>query len=92
MATYQILYWRDIPAQLKVSGEGKRLSHPLSDVYQVEIDRIAMENGLQGTDEYLDQWEWSEKIERPGTNGEVADAVEAELRLKFCHLFGRTVE
>ena len=88
MATYQILYWREIPAQLKVSGEGKRLSHPLDDVYQEEIDRIAMDEGLEGTEDYLDQWKWSEKQERPGTNEEIATAVAAELRTKFAHLFG----
>ena len=88
MATYQILCWREIPAQLKVFGEGKRLSHPLDDVYQEEIDRIAMDEGLEGTEEYLDQWKWSEKQERPGTNEEGAVAVAAELRTKFAHLFG----
>jgi hypothetical protein len=92
MATYQILYWRKIPAQLKVAGEGKRLSHPLSDAYQVEIDRIAMEEGLEGTDAYLDQWKWSEKFELAGTNREVADAVEAELRAAFSHLFSNATE
>ena len=92
VATYQILYWRDIPAQLKVSGDGKRLSHPLDQTYQVEIDRIAMDEGLEGTEAYLDQWKWSEKMERSGSNVEVAQSVEAELRSKFSHLFTEDTE
>ena len=79
MATYQILYWRKIPAQLKVAGEGKRLSHPLSDAYQVEIDRIAMEEGLEGSDDYLDQWTWTKRLDRPGSVDEVLKALLQEL-------------
>jgi hypothetical protein len=35
--------------------------------------------GLTGSDEYLEQWRWSEIEERPGTPEEVLDAVEREL-------------
>jgi Virulence factor len=80
MAKYQVLYWKDIPAQVKVFDEGNRpLSRALSDRFQIEIDRIAMEEGLIGTDEYLNQWRWSAKQERPGTVEEVADALVREL-------------
>ena len=83
MAEYQILYWRDIPAQLKAFEGKKPISRPLSDRFQVEIDRVAMENGLYGTDDYLDQWQWSEKQEREGSAEEVLDALAAELEAKF---------
>lgn len=80
MARVQILYWKDIPAQIKVSEPGKRaVSHQLPDSYQQRIDALAMKLGLHGSDAYLDQWEWSEAEEHEGTAEEVA----ARLMKKF---------
>lgn len=70
MARYQILYWKDIPAQIKVTEPGKRpISRQLPDRYQQRIDAEAMKLGLHGTDDYLDQWHWSEPQEA-ATNAE----------------------
>jgi hypothetical protein len=44
-----------------------------------EIDRVATRDGIVGADEYLERWEWSGDLERPGTPEEVAAAVTAEL-------------
>ena len=44
-----------------------------------KIDRMAGERGLQGSDDYLAQWRWSEEEERDGSAQSVADAVMAEL-------------
>jgi hypothetical protein len=89
MAEYQILYWREIPAQIR-AFEGRRpVSRPLSERFQLEIDRIAMEEGLEGSDDYLDQWQWTEKRERPGTAAQVLDALAQQLELKFTHLFDK---
>ncbi len=80
MPQYQILYWKHVPAQIKVFGEGKRpFSRPMPDRFQVEIDKIAMNEGLAGTDAYLEHWRWTPKLERPGSVEEVADAVIGEL-------------
>lgn len=80
MAEYQILYWKEIPAQIKVFETGKRpISRALPDRFQQEIDRVAMREGLHGSDAYLDQWHWSDKMERPGSAEEVAAALLAEL-------------
>jgi hypothetical protein len=80
MAQYQVLYWKHIPAQVRAFQEGKRpLSRPMPGRFQVEIDRIAMMEGLTGTDEYLNQWHWTTRLERPGTAEEVADSVIREL-------------
>jgi hypothetical protein len=88
MAVYQILYWRDIPAQLRAFGGRKPVSHPLDERFQLEIDRIAMEEGLEGSDDYLDQWQWTEKRERPGSATEVLEVLARELEAEFAHLFG----
>jgi hypothetical protein len=44
---------------------GRPLSRQMPDRFQAEIDRIAMEHGLAGTDDYLNQWHWTAKLERP---------------------------
>ena len=89
MAAYQILYWREIPAQVKAYEGTRPVSQVLSERFQVEIDRIAMKEGLVGTDAYLDQWQWSEDLERPGTAKEVLEEVAAELEAQFEALAGR---
>ena len=72
MIHYQILYWRDIPAQVKIYTKRRPTSHALSSRFQVAIDRIAMEEGLTGTEAYLDQWQWSEKKPIEGDPSEIA--------------------
>lgn len=79
MAQYQILYWRDIPAQIKVFEGSKAVSRPLPDPFQQAIDRVAMAEGLIGSDEYLNEWHWSSKMERSGTAEEILDALLREI-------------
>ena len=86
MARYQILYWQDIPAQLRAFDGRKPVNRALPPVFQEEIDRLAMEEGLFGTDDYLEQWRWSEKQERPGSAEEVLDALEREILEQFDYL------
>ena len=80
MTTYQVLYWRDIPAQVRVFGGGRPLSRQMPDWFQQEIDRVAMRDGLTGTDAYLDEWHWSEKREWTGGESEAGDVAEALLK------------
>jgi hypothetical protein len=61
----QVLFWQDIPSVVR-SGDEKR---QLPEWFQQEIDRVAMEQGLLGSDAYLEQWEWRE------VDGESMDAV-----------------
>ena len=80
MAKFQILYWKNIPSMVKVSEEGRRpVSRQMPERFQVEIDQVAMKEGLAGTDEYLSQWRWTAKQEREGTAEEVAEALTREL-------------
>ena len=68
MARYRILSWRGIPAQLKVYRRerpaevgGARRAGSCK-----EIDRVAMREGIIGSDEYLELWEWSERPRAAG--------------------------
>jgi len=76
----QVLYWQEIPSVIRVTGDdGAQLSRQLPDWFQQEIDRIAMEQGLIGSDAYLEQWEWRDLDPRDGAPNDVLDAVEGEL-------------
>jgi hypothetical protein len=80
MATYKILYWQEIPSQIKVEDDdGNEVSLPLDQKFQERIDELAAQRGLQSADDYLAQWNWSDEADRPGSAQEVAEALKAEL-------------
>jgi len=83
MALYQILYWQDIPSQVKAWDDFDEVKLELSSKFVVMIDKSAKEQGLTSEDDYLAQWKWSEEEERTGSPQEVADAVKIELEEKF---------
>jgi hypothetical protein len=82
MATYKILYWQDIPSQIKVEDAQDEISVELPPKFMERIDKVAHQQGLQNADDYLAQWQWSEEEERDGTAQEVAEALKAELVAK----------
>ena len=76
----RVLYWQEIPSLVRVTtDDGTQVSRQLPDWFQQEIDRVAMEQGLVGSDAYLDQFAWRELEPRDGAPNDVLDAVEAEL-------------
>jgi hypothetical protein len=83
MTKYQILYWHDIPLQVKAQEGRTRASKPLSDRFQVAVDNASMEAGLTGTDQYLDLMQWGEPQERDGSPDEVVAALVAELEAQY---------
>ena len=83
MAEYQVLYWKDIPAQVRVFDGKRRVSRQMPPEFQEAIDRRAMQEGMAGTDAYLAHWQWSERRERPGDPQVVLRAVMEELELTY---------
>jgi len=79
MATYKILYWQEIPAQVKAEDDADDVTLELPAKFMERIDRLAAQRGLQASDDYLAQWRWSEEEERVGSAREVAESVRAEL-------------
>lgn len=79
MASYTILYWQEVPSQIKAEDELDDVTLPMDPRFMERIDRLAAARGLQSTDDYLAQWRWSEPQQREGTAAEVADAVKLEL-------------
>ena len=91
MAKYKILYWYDIPSQVRATDENGRLSKQLSQRFQEAIDNAAMALGLFSSEEYTDAFQWGEQAERPGSAEEVADAVAAELEAKYQRIDWRAI-
>ena len=82
MATYKILYWQEIPSQIKAEDELDDLTVPMPERFQERIDLMAARRGLQDADAYLAQWKWSEEEDREGSAEEVAEAVRVELEAR----------
>ena len=81
MTRFQILYWQDVPSLVRVfADDGSHTSHQLPDWFQQEIDRRAMEQGLIGSDAYLEQWRWGEQEERSEPAAAIVESVAAEFR------------
>ena len=83
MAYYQILYWQDIPSQIKVWDDFDEVKSELSQKFMVKIDQAAKAQGLTSDDDYLAQWIWSEEEERSGDADAVAEELKKELEEKF---------
>lgn len=79
MAIYKVLYWQEVPSQIKAEDESGEVNLPFPARFQERIDQLAARRGLQDADDYLAQWKWSEEEEREGAAQEVAAAVMAEL-------------
>jgi len=86
MTAYQIMYWHDIPIQVRAGGRRDRAGAELPPRFQEAIDNAAMAAGLTGTDGYLSAFAWGESQEREGTPAEVAAAVAAELDAQFSEI------
>ncbi len=80
MATYKILYWQEVPSQIRAEDDaGDEVTVAMPQKFLVRIDALAAERGLEGADDYLAQWRWSDEETREGTAAEVAEAVASEL-------------
>jgi len=79
MARYQIMYWKDIPSQVRAEDSEGMLKAMLADRFQQAIDAAAMVDGSTDTDDYLAGWDWGEWQEQEGTAQTVLDAITAQL-------------
>ncbi len=79
MALYQILYWQDIPSQVKAWDDFDEIKLELDPKFADRIDRAAQSKGLTSADDYMSQWKWSEEQERDGSPEDVAAALKSEL-------------
>ncbi len=78
-SNYQILYWQDIPSQLKVWDDYEEIKVELPARFSAQIDARAQRLGLTASDVYTAQFRWGEELERAGAIDEVVTAIQAEL-------------
>jgi hypothetical protein len=83
MTKVQVIYWRDIPAQIKAQAGSKRASRALSKRFSVAIDEAAMRAELTGSNDYLAQWHASEWAECEGELEEAANALVNEIEAAY---------
>lgn len=84
MPTYRVLAWRSIPTQVEVTADdGTTTKQAMPRWFMLEISRISMREGLSATDDYLDEFAWSEPAAREGATDTVMEAVIAEQAAKF---------
>jgi hypothetical protein len=79
MARYQVMYWKDIPVQVKAEDESGVKRAMLPDRFSEAVDAAAMAEGSADSDAYLSAWEWGPEEQREGSAQAVLDAVVAEL-------------
>jgi len=82
VTTYRILFWQEIPTQIKAEDEVDDVTVMLDGKFMAQVDILAAKRGLQSADDYLAQWKWSDEEEREGSAREVAEALKAELEAK----------
>ena len=79
MVRVRIMYWKEIPVQVQAEDADERISRQLDDRFQQAADMVAMQDGSQGTDEYLDGGGFGEYTDGEGTASEAAEAVAVQL-------------
>ena len=79
MASYKVLYWQEVPSQIKAEDDETDVTLQMPERFQERIDRLAAERGLGGSDDYLAQWRWGEEEDRDGSAQAVAEAVRDQL-------------
>jgi hypothetical protein len=82
MTTYKILFWQEIPTQIKAEDDVEDVTVMLDGKFMAQVDILAARRGLQSADDYLAQWRWSEEQEREGPAREVVEALKTELEAK----------
>ncbi len=80
---FQILYWQDIPSEVKAWDEFDEIKVSLPPRFAERIDASAQKQGHIQADAYLAHLRWSDEQERAGPAREVAEAVKNELEKKF---------
>jgi len=83
MTEVQVVFWRDIPAQVKARQGGERSARGLTERFQEAIDVAAMRAGLTETDDYLGEWRASAWEPRDGSPEAVADQRAAEIEAAY---------
>lgn len=82
-SAFQIVYWRDIPAQIRMRVGGQRINRQLSPRFQEAIDAAAMRGNATSSDDYLADWRTSDWQAVEGDGENQADALVAQIETEY---------
>lgn len=71
-----VIYWRDIPAQVRAVSGRERAAAPLPDRFMIAVDRAAMIADKKKVDEYVAEWREETRDCGPDLDAEVKLEVE----------------
>jgi 5-methyltetrahydrofolate--homocysteine methyltransferase len=80
---FQVLYWQDIPSEIKVWDDFDEVKFSLPEKFAIRIDASAQKQGLISDEAYSAHLHWGEEGERAGSPREVAEALTKEFEAKF---------
>lgn len=78
-AKFQVLYWQDIPSEVKAWDDFDEVKLSLPEKFALRIDAAAQKQGMISQDAYSAHLRWSDPVERAGSPRAVAEAVLQEL-------------
>lgn len=81
--SFQVVYWRDIPAQIKVRSGAQRVNRQLSPRFQEAIDAAAMRGNATSTEDYLADWRSSDWQTSEMDPQKLADSLVAEIEAEY---------
>ena len=92
MATYQILYWQEIPSLVEARDQNGVKKIQLDQKFQGLIDEAAMRRKFAGTDAYLEEWNKGPKTEAAGDAEAVAQSVADDIEGRFAEIRNKALE
>ncbi|MQG38097.1 MAG: hypothetical protein FI719_07080 [SAR202 cluster bacterium] len=75
----RVMYWKEIPVQVQAEDANGRVTRQLDERFQKAVDAVAMIDGSQETDEYLEAWQFGPYFDQDGTAVESAESVARKL-------------
>ena len=58
MAKVRVMYWKEIPVQIKAQDEWEEVSVMLDDRFQQGVDSVSMLDGSSSSEDYMMGWQW----------------------------------
>jgi methylmalonyl-CoA mutase cobalamin-binding domain/chain len=77
---YQVLYWQDLPSQIKVWDDFEERKLDLPSPFPDRIDAAAQRLGLASGDAYIAQLRWGPELTKTGSPDDVLESVVKELK------------
>lgn len=81
--TVQVLYWHDIPVQVRARGAGGRAGVQLAARFQEAVDQAAMAVGAIVDDAYTAGFRWGDPAPHEGSPEQAAAEVAAAIEDRF---------